>query len=102
MRAVDGKTHTFILMALISSTGRTWLLHWWSGGMTNHFNHKVCFFYQSGTRMQDIILIQLGFKTSAHTVQLHSYAKIHTKIANSDGIYCRTARKIWAALPLGK
>jgi hypothetical protein len=35
---------------------------------------KVWFFYQSGTRMQDIILIQLGFKTSAHTMQLHSHA----------------------------
>jgi hypothetical protein len=25
-----------------------------------------------GTRMQDIILIHLGFKTSAHTMQLHN------------------------------
>jgi hypothetical protein len=59
------------------------------------------FFYQSGTRMQDIILIQLGFKTSAHTMQLHSNVKIHTDKV-TDGIYCRTAKKIWAALPPGK
>jgi hypothetical protein len=37
--------------------------------------NKVWFFYQSVTCMQDIILIQLGFKTSAHTMQLHSHVK---------------------------
>jgi hypothetical protein len=43
----------------------------------NKVGDKVWFFYQSGTRMQDIILIQLGFKTSAHTMQLHSHAKMN-------------------------
>jgi hypothetical protein len=48
--------------------------------------------------MQDMILIQLGLKTCAHN--LHSHAKSADKM--TDGINCRTAKKIWAALPLGK
>jgi hypothetical protein len=66
----------------------------------NKVGDKVCFFYQSGTRMQDIIfLIQLGFKTSAHTMQLHSHAKMNDTEDRTDGIYCRTARKIWQHFP---
>jgi hypothetical protein len=49
--------------------------------------------------MQDIILIQLGFCTH-RTIAYIALQKI-TQIV-TDGIYCRTARKIWAALPLDK
>jgi hypothetical protein len=45
-------------------------------------------------------ITELGYKTSAHTVQLHSLCENPQR--DSDGIYCRTGRKIWAALPLGK
>jgi hypothetical protein len=75
-QAVNLPTHGNTKCSIISST----VLGCSVGGLERPIIsiNKVYFFYQSGTCMQDIILNQLGVKTSAHIMQLHSQAKIHT------------------------